>query len=170
MSLDSPVPEEHDRFRGLRGAFAAAVAGIGHFVAAGLRPQIIMSVYRGNLDRIEGLIELAIRLDPRLAVAHERLAECRRRQGRLDEALEGFTRALALDGRSADAYCGRGSTEMTLFLKDSKRGDMRDRAIEDWHRSLELEPDQPRLRTLVARYTPRGTRNEELVGPISTPD
>ena len=62
VSLDSPVPEEHDRFRGLRGAFAAAVAGIGHFVAAGLRPQIIMSVYRGNLDRIEGLIELAIRL------------------------------------------------------------------------------------------------------------
>ena len=62
VSLDSSVPEEHDRFRGLRGAFAAATAGIGHFVAAGLRPQIIMSVYRGNLGQIEGLIELAIRL------------------------------------------------------------------------------------------------------------
>ena len=62
VSLDSSVPEAHDRFRGVQGAFAAAVAGIGHFVAAGLRPQIIMSIYRGNLDQIEGLVELAIRL------------------------------------------------------------------------------------------------------------
>ena len=62
VSLDSSVPEAHDRFRGVTGAFAAAVAGIGHLVAAGLRPQIIMSVYRGNLEQIEGLIELAIRL------------------------------------------------------------------------------------------------------------
>ncbi|MGD9612674.1 MAG: radical SAM protein [Kiritimatiellia bacterium] len=62
VSLDSSVPEAHDRFRGVKGAFAAAVAGIGHLVAAGLRPQIIMSVYRGNLEQIEGLIELAIRL------------------------------------------------------------------------------------------------------------
>lgn len=62
VSLDSPLAEEHDRFRGRDGAFAAAVRGIGHLVAAGLRPQIIMSVYRGNLDRIEGLIELAMKL------------------------------------------------------------------------------------------------------------
>ena len=62
VSLDSAVPEEHDRFRGVRGAFAAAVSGIGHFVAAGLRPQIIMSVYRGNLEQIVHVVELAIRI------------------------------------------------------------------------------------------------------------
>ena len=62
VSLDSPDALEHDRFRGAKGAFDDAVRGIGHLVAAGLRPQIIMSVYRGNLDRIEALIELAIRL------------------------------------------------------------------------------------------------------------
>lgn len=62
VSLDSPVAEEHDRFRGVRGAHADAVRGIGHLVSAGLRPQIIMSVYRENTDRIEALIELALRL------------------------------------------------------------------------------------------------------------
>ena len=61
-SMDSPDEEQHDRFRGLRGAHAAAVRGIGHLVAAGIRPQIIMSVYRENASRIEALIELAIRL------------------------------------------------------------------------------------------------------------
>jgi SynChlorMet cassette radical SAM/SPASM protein ScmF len=62
VSLDSADPGEHDRFRGVKGAYAAAVGGIGHLVAAGLRPQIIMSIYRGNLGQIEGLIELAMRL------------------------------------------------------------------------------------------------------------
>ena len=62
VSLDSPDAAEHDRFRGVPGAFADAVRGIGHLVAAGLRPQIIMSVYRGNLERIDGLIELALKL------------------------------------------------------------------------------------------------------------
>lgn len=62
VSLDSPEAEQHDGFRGVRGAFSDAVRGIGHLVAVGLRPQIIMSVYRGNLDRIDGLIELAMKL------------------------------------------------------------------------------------------------------------
>ena len=62
VSLDSPDAAEHDRFRGVPGAFDDAVRGIGHLVAAGLRPQIIMSVYRGNLERIDGLIELALEL------------------------------------------------------------------------------------------------------------
>lgn len=62
VSLDSPDASEHDRFRGVKGAHGDAVRGIGHLVAAGIRPQIIMSVYRGNLGRIEALIELAIRL------------------------------------------------------------------------------------------------------------
>ena len=62
VSLDSPDAAEHDRFRGVKGAFDAAVRGIGHLVAAGLRPQIIMSVYRGNLGQIEGLVELAMNL------------------------------------------------------------------------------------------------------------
>ena len=62
VSLDSPDAAEHDRFRGVQGAFDDAVRGIGHLVSAGLRPQIIMSVYRGNLERIDGLIELALKL------------------------------------------------------------------------------------------------------------
>ena len=62
VSLDSPDAEQHDRFRGVKGAFATAVEGMGHLVAAGYRPQIIMSVYRENIGRIEGLIELAQRL------------------------------------------------------------------------------------------------------------
>jgi SynChlorMet cassette radical SAM/SPASM protein ScmF len=62
VSLDSPVAEQHDRFRGLHGAFAAAVRGIENLVAAEFRPQVIMSVCHENLDQVEPLIELALRL------------------------------------------------------------------------------------------------------------
>ena len=62
VSLDSPDADSHDRFRGLRGAYAGAVRGIGHLVSAGIHPQIIMSVHRENVGQIEALIELAMRL------------------------------------------------------------------------------------------------------------
>lgn len=62
VSLDSPNAQQHDLFRGKRGAFDDAVRGFGHLVSAGFRPQIIMSVDRENVERIEALIELAISL------------------------------------------------------------------------------------------------------------
>ena len=65
VSLDSPDAAQHDAFRGRKGAFDDAVRGIGHLVAAGLPPQIIMSVHRENVDRLEALIELAVRLGAR---------------------------------------------------------------------------------------------------------
>ena len=99
VSLDSPVAEEHDRFRGLQGAYAAAVRGIGHLVAAGYRPQIIMSVHRDNLGRLEGLIELAQRLGARAVKFNPvtpsgRGAEIHRQGGGLD-----FDELLALNHR-----------------------------------------------------------------------
>ncbi len=62
VSLDSPDPGFHDRFRGKRGAHEATVEGIRHLVAAGFRPQVIMSVYRENEAQMEGLIDLAMQL------------------------------------------------------------------------------------------------------------
>ncbi|HOZ22836.1 MAG TPA: radical SAM protein [bacterium] len=62
VSLDGCNPATHDRFRGVAGSFDAAVAGIKHLVDAGFAPQIIMSPHHGNLDEVEGLVELALRL------------------------------------------------------------------------------------------------------------
>lgn len=62
VSLDSADPESHDRFRRVPGAFEAAVRGIKHLVDAGYQPQVIMSPYRGNVDEIKALVELAVSL------------------------------------------------------------------------------------------------------------
>ncbi|MGZ4848987.1 MAG: radical SAM protein [Halobacteriota archaeon] len=60
VSVDSPVAAEHDAFRGVRGAFDAALRGLDYLVDAGYTNcQVIMSVHRGNRDRIEDLARLA---------------------------------------------------------------------------------------------------------------
>jgi len=51
VSLDSGVAEFHDQKRGLKGAFQKAVEGIRNLNAVGLRPQIIMSLFKGDFDR-----------------------------------------------------------------------------------------------------------------------
>jgi len=60
ISIDSSVPDEHDAFRGVRGAFDAALSGLDNLVEAGYATcQVIMSVHRGNRDRMEDLARLA---------------------------------------------------------------------------------------------------------------
>lgn len=59
VSLDSPDAAMHDQIRGRQGSFHEAVAGIKHLVASGIRPQIIMTIMRGNQGQIEDLVKLA---------------------------------------------------------------------------------------------------------------
>ena len=59
VSLDAPAAETHDWIRGKEGSFASAVTGIGNLVAAGLKPQIIMTLMKRYRDQIEALVRLA---------------------------------------------------------------------------------------------------------------
>lgn len=62
VSLDSPQSQAHDHFRGVQGAFYAATKGIECLANVGFKPQIIMSLHRGNVHEIEGLVRLAVNL------------------------------------------------------------------------------------------------------------
>ncbi len=65
VSLDSHRPSFHDSFRGVEGAFDAAVSGIELFTAEGISVQLIMSLVAENVADIEGLIDTAGRLGAR---------------------------------------------------------------------------------------------------------
>ncbi len=59
ISLDGADAKTHDRFRGVVGAYDAALRGLAHLTDAGYsNVQVIMSVHRGNLDQIDGLVRL----------------------------------------------------------------------------------------------------------------
>ena len=59
VSLDGVDAETHERVRGVAGSFQGALQGIGNLVAAGIRPQLIMSVMRHNREQMEPLVRLA---------------------------------------------------------------------------------------------------------------
>ena len=60
VSLDSPDPVGHDAFRGVKGAYDAALRGLDCLVEAGYTNcQVIMAVHRGNRYQMEDLVKLA---------------------------------------------------------------------------------------------------------------
>ncbi len=62
VSIDSFVPEEHDRFRGQRGAWSRSIQGIRNCVAAGMRTGLATCFTRDTVDRADEAVEFAISL------------------------------------------------------------------------------------------------------------
>ncbi len=67
ISLDGAKAEDHDRFRGVEGAFARTLEGVGYAREAGLEFQINTTVTRGNLNQIEAIQDMAVSMG---AAAH----------------------------------------------------------------------------------------------------
>jgi SynChlorMet cassette radical SAM/SPASM protein ScmF len=65
VSLDSHRPSFHDSFRGVHGAFDAAVSGVEFLAAEGISVQLIMSLIAENAADIEGLVDTAKRIGAR---------------------------------------------------------------------------------------------------------
>ncbi len=62
VSLDFPVRELQDRFRGMTGAFDAAIKGIENARSAGLEVQINCTITRLNAPYLEQLLNMALEL------------------------------------------------------------------------------------------------------------
>lgn len=63
VSLDFPNAQEHDEFRGQKGSFDDAIAGIRRAQDAGVGVQINMTVTKKNAERMEDMHELSRELD-----------------------------------------------------------------------------------------------------------
>jgi SynChlorMet cassette radical SAM/SPASM protein ScmF len=59
VSIDGADAETHEWVRGVGGSFEAALRGIRNLVAAGVQPQIIMTLMRRNAGQIEDILNLA---------------------------------------------------------------------------------------------------------------
>jgi len=62
ISLDGATAKSHDAFRGMKGAFDAALAGLAAARRAGLRVQVNTTVTRDNVGQLPAILELAVRL------------------------------------------------------------------------------------------------------------
>ncbi|QIW22971.1 radical SAM protein [Sulfolobus sp. S-194] len=62
ISLDSPYPEFHDKFRGVEGAFDLTVKGIKNAIEAGLNVGLRFTITSRNIDQIDDYIRLSLNL------------------------------------------------------------------------------------------------------------
>jgi len=60
VSLDGAIASTNDGFRNVKGSFDQAIRGIEFLVKAGYKPQIIMSLFKGNSKEIEAMVKLAV--------------------------------------------------------------------------------------------------------------
>lgn len=62
ISIDSPIEEEHDHFRGRKGAFQDALSGVRNALEAGLLVDLFMVTSPHNIDHLEEAFGLAAEL------------------------------------------------------------------------------------------------------------
>ncbi len=132
------------------------------------QPQVLVNLAHTymNQDRLKmarQALEQSIQMDSNLAAAHEALGFCLFRSREFNAAARAYQQALTCDPRLPRAHAGLGSIHMIHYLEDRTRNEHCDRALEHWHRSLELNPDQPRIRRLIAEYKPLGDDPEAVL-------
>ncbi|MEO1235678.1 MAG: tetratricopeptide repeat protein [Planctomycetota bacterium] len=88
------------------------------------------------------------------AVAHERLGYALFRVYDFDRALSQYQQALAYNPDKTQALNGVGACLLTAYLQQDnsrRRAKLYD-ALDAWRRSLRIDPDQPQIVDLLARY------------------
>jgi len=108
----------------------------------------------GRVKDALNAFRLSSKQDPYSAAPWEQIGTCYYQQKKWDQAVEAYQKGIRLDPRSARAYRGLGVVYVTQFVLDRARTDLREKGLEAWQRSLELDSSQPDLRELVAKYTP----------------
>ncbi|MCP4251492.1 MAG: tetratricopeptide repeat protein [bacterium] len=132
------------------------------------QPLLLVNLARTYLqqDRLKiarATLKMAVDMDEQLAPAHEALGYCLFRIQDYDAAEQSYENALRCDPKLPRTYAGLGSICALRFVRDQSAGAMRDRALEYWHRSLELDPHQPKIRNLVAKYKPPAADPETVL-------
>ncbi|MBN2212206.1 MAG: tetratricopeptide repeat protein [Sedimentisphaerales bacterium] len=104
-------------------------------------------------DPAQLILEKAVATDPAAAGPHLALAYCLIGKRDLPSAQSHYQTTLSIDPENYQAYNGLGVTAMMQYIEDRSQNELAEKALENWHRSLEINPDQPKIQNLIARYT-----------------
>ena len=136
-----------------------------------LDPEIALGHTRamielGMFEDAHSMLQLLLE-DQDTFATRERMAYLKFRSGRFRRALEHYDEAVEqieqlpeAQRMAQPAYLrainGRGVSLMAMYIQGGREDDrLRRQALQAWRRSLQLNPDQPRIRDLLARYQQR---------------
>lgn len=124
----------------------------------GLQPLVLMNlgdsyIRVGKYPSAIRSYQQALELAPASPTALERLGFCHYFTGDYGKARKYYGAALTADERLAPAHRGLGIVCLTLYLKDRTSDRLRQEGLAHLRTSLQFDPDQPRLDTLIAKYS-----------------
>ena len=109
----------------------------------------------GRMNKALNAFALAGREDPDSAEPWVHIGSCHFRMKQWLDALAAYRKAITLDRQSAEGHRGLGVIYMSQYVVDRKKTDQRDKALDCWNRSLEINSSQEDLVRLVRKYTPK---------------
>ena len=113
----------------------------------------------GRVKEALRVFELAVKEDQKCWQAWERIGACYYKLQKWDRALDAYKKAVDINPNSATGYRGLGAVIMTKFiLAGRKDTTLRDKALQMWYHSLEINPDQPDINRLIKKYSPPPAR------------
>ena len=101
--------------------------------------------------------EEAVRLQPNSVPAQFNLAACYEGIGDPLKAIGIYNRILRMSPNDSDCYHNLGTSYMKMYHLD-RSPQWKKLALQAWQRSLELRPDQPRVKEFIARANIRPVR------------
>lgn len=124
------------------------------------QPKLLLNlgaayVRQGRLKPAAQTLEMATREDPGSAEAWQQLGTCRYHLKQYGPSLDCYRKAIACDPSNAAAHRGMGVVYMTQYVLDREQAELREKALSAWHASLEINPNQRDILSLVRKYTAR---------------
>lgn len=99
------------------------------------------------------ILEKAIKTAPEKPKPYLAMAFCYLSEGQLGDAHDKYQAVIKIDPKNCEALNGIGVVCMTAYVSNHQDLQKAQVALESWHRSLEINPDQPKIKRLVAKYT-----------------
>jgi tetratricopeptide (TPR) repeat protein len=124
---------------------------------------------QGRLDKALDELKLAVAADPDSPVIRKRLAFVLSRQKKYGAAIEQLQ--VALEKQPGDWECRNSlaAIYMILYLRHPQQDRLREQALEEWHQSLQENPEQPPVKDQLARWAKPG-QAPALDPPVPSPD
>ncbi len=123
----------------------------------GNQPDIMVALARaylrsGRYSAAKELLTDTIDMQPDNGIAHQYLGFAELKLKNTQTAIDSYKRAVEIDENDWMAHKGLGVAYMLMAMKDRDET-MQAKALEQWNISLQIKPDQPKLKKLLERYT-----------------
>jgi len=99
--------------------------------------------------------EVAAKHDPQNSAAWEQMGRCLYYLEHYDKSLACYEKSVEFETDSPTAYRGIGVVYMTKFILEQAQTNYREKGLEAWNVSLEIQPEQDDLIKLVKKYSPK---------------